>query len=48
MIGDIGALALAGVLTVGLLVVTVRNLIFIVRTGVEWSRNRKGRGQEKA
>lgn len=46
MIGDIGALVLAGVLMVGLLVVTVRNLIFIIRTGVEWNRNRKERRQE--
>lgn len=46
MIGDIGALVLAGVLTVGLLVVTVRNLIFIIRTGIEWNRNRKERRQK--
>lgn len=46
MMEEIGALVLAGVLAVGLLVMTVRNLIFIIRTGIEWNRNRKERRQE--
>lgn len=45
MIVDVGALILAGLLTVGLLVIAVRYLVSIVRTGIRRSRKRMERSQ---
>lgn len=43
MIGDIGALVLAGILSLVMLIYTIRNVVVICRAFSGWRRDRKER-----